>query len=104
MQRTFMIQFREKNQIDILSMAKKCKISLTLLELLEESDEDVTHPKIAQRIGKAYKLDKKQIEGLMPEHYRKSSPNYNPNLYKQDDKYEYGYQAFEIARKEMTRK
>lgn len=85
MQRTYMIQFREERQIDIQSMAKKCKISRALLELLEESDQDVTHPKIAERIGRAYKLNKKQVEGLMPEHYRKSSPNYNPNLYRRDE-------------------
>ena len=79
-----MIQFREEHGIDILSMAKKCKISRTLLELLEGSDQDVTHPKIAEQIGKVYKLNKTQIEGLMPEHYRKSSPNYNPDLYRSD--------------------
>lgn len=89
MQRDFMIRFREENGIDILSMAKKCKISVGLLDLLESSDQDVTHPKIAERIGKVYKLNKKQIEGLMPEHYRKSSPNYNPDLYKISEGHEW---------------
>lgn len=82
MRREYMIQFREKNGIDLMHMAKKCKISRTLLEMLEASDQEVTHPKIAERVSKAYKLNKEQAEGLLPENYRKSSPNYDPSLYK----------------------
>lgn len=85
MRREYMIQFRKERGIDLLSMARKCKISRGLLELLETSDQDVTHPKIAERVRKAYKLTNEQYEGLMPEHYRKSSPNYNPTLYKNEE-------------------
>ena len=85
MQRYFMIQYRKERGIDLLTMARRCEISRTLLDLLESSDSDVTCPKIAERIGKAYELDEMQIEGLMPEHHRKSSPNYDPNRYKRDE-------------------
>ena len=54
--------------------------------MLERDDQCVTHPKIAERLGKAYRMNKRQIEGLMPEHYRKSSPEYNPDLYRRDDR------------------
>lgn len=77
-----MIEYRKALQIDIQAMAKKCKISKELLEMLECCDKEVTHPNIAKRVSRAYKLTKQQAEGLMPEHYRKSSPNYNPDLYK----------------------
>ena len=80
-----MIQFRKEHGIDIQSMAKQCGVSKTLLYMLESSDVDVTHPKIAERVRRAYKLTQEQYEGLMPEHYRKSSPNYNPTLYKAED-------------------
>lgn len=66
-------------------MAQKLKISKTLLYWLEASDQEITHPNIAERVGAAYKLTPQQIEGLMPEHHRKSSPNYNPNLYRRDE-------------------
>ena len=82
MRRQYMIEFREKNGLTTLALARKCKISKTLLEMLEASDQEVTHPKIAERVRKAYKLTNEQYEGLMPEHYRKSSPNYDPNKYK----------------------
>ena len=85
MRREYMIQFREERGIEIQIMAKKCKISKTLLEMLEESDQEVTHPKIAECVGRAYKLNKQQIESLMPEHHRKSSPNYNPDLYRREE-------------------
>lgn len=85
MPRDFMIARRERMGADIQTMAKKCEISKSLLELLENSESDVTHPLIAERIGKVYKLTPKQIEELMPEHHRKTSPNYNPDLYRRDD-------------------
>lgn len=85
MQRDYMIEYRKEHGIDIQRMAKKCRISKTLLRLLEENDQEVTHPNIAERVSRAYKLTKKQTEGLMPEHYRKSSPNYNPDLYRRND-------------------
>lgn len=85
MKREYTIEYRKALQIDIQAMAKKCKISKGLLEMLEGCDQEVTHPNIAKRVSRAYKLTKQQAEGLMPEHYRKSSPNYNPDLYKRND-------------------
>ncbi len=94
MQREYMIQFRKKRGLSIQDMAKKCKISKTLLEMLEASEDVVTHPNIAERVRKAYKLTEKQYEGLMPEHHRKSSPNYNPDLYREDD---FDYARFAVS-------
>lgn len=82
MKREYMIRYREQLGLDLQSMAKKCKISKGLLEMLEDYDKEVTHPKIAERVGRAYKLNKAQVEELMPEHYRKSSPNYDPEKYR----------------------
>ena len=89
MKREFMIRFREKYALTIQDMAKKSRVPKSLLELMEASDADYIHPNMAERIGKAYKLNREQIESLKPEHHRIASPNYNPNLYKIED-YEYG--------------
>ena len=85
MRREYMIEFRKQQGLDIQSMVKKCKTSKTLLLMLENSDQEVTHPNIAARVAKAYKMNKEQKESLMPEHYRKSSPNYDPDKYRRDD-------------------
>lgn len=85
MRREYMIEFREKQGLNIQSMAKKCKISRTLLLMLEGSDQEVTHPNIAARVARAYKMTKQQKESLIPEHYRESSPNYEPDKYRRDD-------------------
>lgn len=82
MERNYMIEYRKSLDVSIQSMARRLKISKDLLTWLEENDQEVTHPNIAKRIGKMYKLTKEQTESLMPEHYRKSSPNYNPDLYR----------------------
>ena len=84
MKRQYMIDYREKHNLSLPDMAKKCEISATLLAMLEDSDQEVTHPKIAKRIGKKYHLKKNQTESLMPEHYRESSPNYDPDLYRRN--------------------
>lgn len=85
MKRQYMIDYREKHNLSRTEMAKKCETSTTLIAMLEDCDQEVTHPKIAERIGKRYHLKKKQIESLMPEHYRKSSPNYDPDLYRRNN-------------------
>lgn len=83
--RTYMHEYRERNGITLEEMAQKCRISKNLLSMLESCDSDVTHPKIAERIGEAYELTAEQIEKLMPENYRKSSPNYDPDRYREED-------------------
>ena len=84
MKRQYMIDYREAFNISLLHMARKCDTSIAILKMLEECDQEVTHPKIAERIGKYYHLTLEQTEGLMPEHYRKSSPNYDPDLYRRN--------------------
>ena len=84
-ERTYMIEYRERNGLSLHDMAKQCNTSTYLLVMLESCDNDVTHPNIAERIGRAYNLTPEQVEGLMPEHHRKSSPNYNPDLYREED-------------------
>lgn len=83
--RDYMIDYRLKHDLSVVDMAIKCKTKARIIRMLEDCDQEITHPKIAERVGKAYKLTKKQTEGLMPEIHRKSSPNYNPNLYRRED-------------------
>lgn len=85
MRREYMIEFRAAHDLNIQAMAKKCKVSKGLLDMLESSDQEITHPKIAERVSRAYKLTRAQAESLVPEHYRKSSPNYDPDRYRRDD-------------------
>lgn len=79
--REYMVEFREKRGIDLQRMARVCGVSTTLLAMLEGCDEEVTHPRIAERIGKKYKLTQAQIEGMKPKNYRKNNPEYNPDRY-----------------------
>lgn len=85
MRREKMIAYRKSVGASIQQMARKCKCSVTLLRMIEGYNKEVTHPNIAERIGRAYRLTDAETEMLMPEHYRKSSPNYNPDLYKYSD-------------------
>lgn len=80
--RKYMIEFRQKHDIDLQTMARVCGVSQTLISMLEADDKAVTHPLFVERIGKKYRLTKAQIEGMLPENYRKSSPNYDPDRYK----------------------
>lgn len=82
--RQYMIDYRAKHNISIDYMAKRCKCSVTLLSMLESREEEVTHPKIAERIAMQYKLNQEQYESLLPENYRPTSPKYNPDEYKID--------------------
>lgn len=80
--RAYMIEYRRQKGITRNGMARICELSEGLIEMLEENEYDVTHPKIAERLGKAYEMTPEQTEGLMPENYRKSSPNYDPDKYR----------------------
>lgn len=95
MRREYMIAFREKRGWNLEEAAKKCKISRTLLGMLEASEQEVTHPKIAAQVAKVYKMTREQRESLMPEHYRESSPNYDPDLYRRGD---IEYEKFAVTR------
>lgn len=80
--REAMKNYRQWKRFSLEDMADICGISETLLQIIE--DGGVTHPKIAERIKKAYKLTDIQAEQLVPEIHRPSSPNYNPDKYKED--------------------
>ena len=89
MRREWMIAKRESMGLSREEMAWKCnpkdcngQVSETLVGWLEDDDSCVTHPNIVKRIRKAYGLTKDQAELLLPENYRPSSPNYDPDKYK----------------------
>lgn len=80
--REYMIEFRRLRGVDLQTMAKVCRVSRTLLAMLESSDQEVTHPELAEYIGLKYQLTEEQIEGMKPENHRKGSPRYNPDKYR----------------------
>ena len=74
-----MIKFREDYGVDIPTMARQCRISPRLLEILEEGG--VTTPKLVPQIAAAYGLDELEAEDLMPEHMRPHGNDYDPLRY-----------------------
>ena len=80
MKRDYMIQFREQTGLSLDEMARYLKISPKLLEMLEEDDQTVTHPKIARRVAKTYHLTEAQYLRLIPKDYR-PGPGYDPGKY-----------------------
>ncbi len=75
--------YREKHRYSIKTMSMKSGCSEMLLKMVENGA--VTHPKIAEQIKKAYKLNKKDILEIIPENHR-PGPNYNPDKYKVPEK------------------
>ena len=71
--------YREEKRYSIKTMSMKSGCSEMLLKMVENGA--VTHPKIAEQIKKAYKLNKKDILEIIPENYR-PGPNYDPDKYK----------------------
>ena len=59
-------------------MHYKCGVSEMLLRMLEKGD--VTHPKIAKKVGIAYELSEEEINELLPLNYRPGE-YYNPDKY-----------------------
>ena len=57
--RDYMIEYRQKHGLSVVDMAIKCKTKARIIRMLEDCDQEITHPKIAERVGKAYKLTKK---------------------------------------------
>lgn len=82
MKRDYMIQFRTQTGLSVREMARYLKISPRLLEMLEEDDQAVTHPKIARRVAKTYHLTEAQYLRLIPKNYR-PGPEYDPGKYVQ---------------------
>ena len=78
--REYMIEFRRQRGISRELMAKKLSISPKLLEMLEENDQEVSHPNIVKRVAKAYRLTKTQRIGMLPPNHR-PGPGYDPDKY-----------------------
>ena len=70
MKRQYMIDYRKDRGIDLATMAAACKCSECLLRIVEADERNVTHPKIADRIRKKYRLTKKQYLQMIPREYR----------------------------------
>ena len=96
MPRDYMITHRESLGWSVEKMAKKLEISPFLLSMLEDDESSVTHPLIAKRVARAYKLTKEQRTMMLPENYR-PGPNYDPNRYKLDVEGKDMYREFKIA-------
>lgn len=75
-----MEQYRKDNDISLKTMSRTTGVSSGLLALIEGGY--VTHPDIAKKIQKGYKLSDEEVEKLMPEIHRKSSDKYEPNKFK----------------------
>ena len=84
-ERAFMIEFRKMRDVSLNVMAKACECSSGLLRMLEEDRNSVTHPRIARRIAKAYKMTAEQAENLLPINYRPHGGDYDPDRYKTDE-------------------
>lgn len=80
-----MINYRKENNLSLISLSLASGVSVHLLELVENGN--VTHPSIAEKIRKAYKLTRKDAEDLMPKNQRKSSDEFEPDKYRLPDDY-----------------
>ena len=75
----FMITKREAKNMTRGQMAKRCGCSEYLIELLEEGDREITHPKIAAWIAKEYGLELDEYNRLVHEsHKAKKLPKARP--------------------------
>lgn len=72
--------YRKTHDLDLKVMAKVAGVTTGLLDILESGG--VTHPKLAEKVGRTYGLTPLETEELMPENHRKHSPNYDPDRYK----------------------
>lgn len=82
--RQYLIDRRMALGVELPDMARKLNISPLLLGWLEENDKIVTHPKIVQRIAKAYGLTEEQRVSLLPANHR-PGPDYDPGRYAMPD-------------------
>lgn len=79
MKRQYMADFRTMFGLNMSTLARMCRCSQVLLEMLESCDKEVTHPNIALRIARVYGLTKDQYESLLPECHRALSADYVPD-------------------------
>lgn len=76
-----MKKYRIRHGYSIKDMSVKSGASVMLLKMLENGH--VTHPKIAEQVGKAYELTREETESLMPAIHRPNDPAYEPDKYKE---------------------
>lgn len=74
-----MKKYRQVNGISVKDMAKCIGISKELVSMVEAGE--VTHPKIAKKIQKAYGLTDEETEFLIPRIHRKDDEMYEPDKY-----------------------
>lgn len=74
-----MINYRKENGLSYKVLSAKSGVSGYLLEMVENGH--VTHPSIAEKIMKAYKLTQEDIKELIPPNHIKGE-NYDPDKYK----------------------
>ena len=75
-----MVAFRKIRGIEVYKVAEELGISSYLLDVIENGG--VTHPNIVERIRRFYGFTQEEVEVLMPENRRPSSPNYDLNKLK----------------------
>lgn len=75
-----MIRWRNATGITLRQLSDRSGVSESLLSMVESGH--VTHPKIVAKIQRLYRLTDEEAEVLLPENYRKSSPNYDPDRYR----------------------
>lgn len=78
-----MIRIREGMGLTQQQMAHQLSVSVRLIRLLEEDETGVTAPGIAERVGKAYGLNKQETLLLMRESGRPGDPKYVPDKYRE---------------------
>lgn len=105
MPREYMIEYRRRKRMSIDNMSVLCDepgcethVSPGLLRLLEEDENAVTHPNLAARVGRAYKLSKHRTLGLMPEN-RRPGKHYDPDKYKITEDDGGLFRAFKVTRR-----
>lgn len=74
-----LIDYREKRGGSYEVAAACLGIGRELYKILEAGG--VTHPRIIRRISSKLRLTANQAESLMPDNYRPSSKNYEPDKY-----------------------
>lgn len=67
--RQYMVDYRKKQGLTLKEMAKKCKMSVGLLDALEVLDY-ITHPAIAARVAHCYELTLEQYNSLVSEDHK----------------------------------
>lgn len=80
MSRQYMIDYRVMHGYSLTDMARKAGCTEALLEKIESWEDEVTHPKIVERIAKAYGLTEEQCVGMLPKNYRPGH-DYDPDRY-----------------------